>query len=254
AAPPSADAAVPVDLPSEALDAPPPALSASRLASPSVTALATAPHGPEGPIAAVEASSLPDVGSASAVSGATTSGLVAAAPETSGTPGLAAPHAAPMPLARQLAPRIVALSLNASGAEGSAPGRIELLLEPAELGRVEIRVEPGTGPTDTTAVRILAGRPETLALLQRDARELDRALNQAGLGTDTGTGGGGFTLSFALGSGARQGSDGEGSSSDAGASTGLRRRVIAAGNVTGTTAPAVRSHGGPALALLDIAV
>jgi hypothetical protein len=31
-------------------------------------------------------------------------------------------------------------------------------------------------------VRIVAERPETLALLQRDHRELDRALNQSGLG------------------------------------------------------------------------
>ena len=256
AAPPPADAAVPVlpDLPSETPDAPTPVPSAKGLASSSEPVLATAPHGPKGPIAAVEASSLPGVAAASALSGTTASGLAAVVAETTGVQGLVAPHAAPMPPARQLAPQIVALSLKTGGAEGSAPGRIELLLEPAELGRVEIRVEPGTGPTDTTAVRILAERPETLALLQRDARELDRALNQAGLGADTGTGGGGFTLSFALGSGARQGSDGEGSSSDAGASTGLRRRVIAAGNVTGTAAPAVHSLRGPALALLDIAV
>jgi hypothetical protein len=153
-----------------------------------------------------------------------------------------------------VAPAVVALGLKAGGAEGSGAGRIELLLEPAELGRVEIRVEPRGGPGETTAVRILAERPETLALLQRDARELDRALTQAGLGGADGRGaGGGCTLSFALGDGTRQGFGAHGERE--GAPSGTRRDLAAAGARAGASAAAAPpSRAGASLALLDIAV
>ena len=59
--------------------------------------------------------------------------------------------------------------------------RLSVALEPVELGRVEISVERSG---DTADVRILAERPETLALLQRDQRELDRALTQAGIAAE----------------------------------------------------------------------
>jgi flagellar hook-length control protein FliK len=54
-------------------------------------------------------------------------------------------------------------------------------LEPEELGRVEIRVERGGAEGEGSTVRVVAERPETLALLQRDARQLDRALQGAGI-------------------------------------------------------------------------
>jgi Meckel syndrome type 1 protein len=65
---------------------------------------------------------------------------------------------------------------------GQAP-RLTVALEPEELGRVEIRIERGA---EGNAVQVLAERPETLALLQRDARELDRALQGAGLAVGDG--------------------------------------------------------------------
>jgi hypothetical protein len=146
---------------------------------------------------------------------------------------------------------VVALSRKAGDGRGAGPGPIELLLEPAELGRVEIRLEPGAGPGETTAVRILAERPETLALLRRDARELDRALAQAGLGADSGTGGG-CTLSFALGGGARQGGGAEAGEGRGGASG--ARRLAVAGSVAGPAATGAPVRAGPLRALLDIAV
>ncbi|TDG02593.1 flagellar hook-length control protein FliK, partial [Paracraurococcus ruber] len=76
---------------------------------------------------------------------------------------------------RQLAPIAIALALG----PGRTP-RLTVALEPEALGRVEIRIEREAGG-ETSAVRVLAERPETLALLQRDARELDRALGQAGV-------------------------------------------------------------------------
>jgi flagellar hook-length control protein FliK len=58
-------------------------------------------------------------------------------------------------------------------------------LYPADLGRVEVRLEWA----DDGALRavISAERSETLDLLQRDSRALDRALQDAGLKTDSGS-------------------------------------------------------------------
>jgi Meckel syndrome type 1 protein len=77
------------------------------------------------------------------------------------------------PPARQLAPVVVSLAL------GRGDEALTIALDPIELGRVEVSIGQGK---EAGQVRIVAERPETLALLQRDQRELDRALNQAGLG------------------------------------------------------------------------
>jgi Meckel syndrome type 1 protein len=98
---------------------------------------------------------------------------------------LAAAVRPPAPLvwpARQVAPFAVALAL---GPDAS----VTLTLEPAELGQVEISIER---QGETASVRVVAERPETLALLQRDGRELERALHAVGLGER------GTTLSFTL--------------------------------------------------------
>jgi Meckel syndrome type 1 protein len=79
----------------------------------------------------------------------------------------------PAPPARQLAPVVVSLALS-RGDEA-----LTIALDPGELGRVEVSIGQGK---EAGQVRIVAERPETLALLQRDQRDLDRALNQAGLG------------------------------------------------------------------------
>jgi flagellar hook-length control protein FliK len=81
--------------------------------------------------------------------------------------------APPPPPARQLAPVVVSLAL------GRGDEALTIALDPVELGRVEVSIGQGR---EAGQVRIVAERPETLALLQRDQRELDRALNQAGLG------------------------------------------------------------------------
>ncbi|WP_270938780.1 flagellar hook-length control protein FliK, partial [Falsiroseomonas oryzae] len=70
---------------------------------------------------------------------------------------------------------------------------LSLTLEPAELGRVEVAVERSGAEAH---VSLRAERPETLALLQRDRAELERALSDAGL---SGGAGGGPSLSFGLG-------------------------------------------------------
>jgi Meckel syndrome type 1 protein len=131
-----------------------------------------------------------------AVPAATTaaaSDLLPPAPEAAAlspapAPAEPAPAARAAPVAwpaRQIAPFAVALAL---GPDAS----LNLTLEPVELGRVEIAIERnGT----EAIISVNAERPETLALLQRDRAELERALATAGLGGE----GRGATLSFGAG-------------------------------------------------------
>ena len=62
--------------------------------------------------------------------------------------------------------------------------RFEIRLDPPELGRIEVRLDVDRHGQATT--KLTVDRPETLDLLQRDARGLERALQQAGLKTDQG--------------------------------------------------------------------
>jgi flagellar hook-length control protein FliK len=67
----------------------------------------------------------------------------------------------------------------------AAPARIDRLfvqLEPAALGRVEVRLK--FHRDDQVSAVIAAERPDTLEALQRDARLLERSLHQAGLRMD----------------------------------------------------------------------
>jgi flagellar hook-length control protein FliK len=75
----------------------------------------------------------------------------------------------------------------------AAPARIDRLfvqLEPAALGRVEVRLK--FHRNDQVSAVIAAERPDTLEALQRDARLLERSLHQAGLRMD----GDGLTFSL----------------------------------------------------------
>jgi Meckel syndrome type 1 protein len=151
------------------------------------------------------------------------------APETTAAEAPRPPPPAP-PL-RQVTPAVVAVAIGGAG-------RLTVTLEPGELGRVEISVERGA---EAPQVVILAERPETLALLQRDQRELDRALTQAGLPAE------GRALSFGLSGG------------DAGSGQPQRRREGSGGAARALQGPA--GTPGPeaparrvALSLLDLAV
>jgi hypothetical protein len=102
-----------------------------------------------------------------------------------------APHAAPEARAEigARAAQQVAAALTAS-----PEGRIELRLDPEELGPVRLGLLPGDG---TITVQIAAERGETLELLRRHADLLARELRQAGygevsfqFGADTASGGG----------------------------------------------------------------
>jgi chemotaxis protein MotD len=62
--------------------------------------------------------------------------------------------------------------------------RFDIRLDPPELGRIEVRLDVDRHGQVTT--RLTVDRPETLELMQREARGLERALQQAGLKTDEG--------------------------------------------------------------------
>jgi chemotaxis protein MotD len=62
--------------------------------------------------------------------------------------------------------------------------RFDIRLDPPELGRIDVRLEVDRNGHATT--RLTVDKPETLDLLQRDARGLEKALQQAGLKTDQG--------------------------------------------------------------------
>ena len=165
-------------LPLEALPGEP-SPAGDGLASPVPAALPPAPAG----------EAAPGIVGPPAPAGAPATAL----PTTLTEPPRAAP---PAPPARQIAPLATAL---ASGTRDGEAARISVSLDPGELGRVEISVERSGGQT---AIRVTAERAETLALLQRDQRELGQSLTQAGVDES------GRSISFSLsgqGGGQRQG-------------------------------------------------
>ena len=100
-------------------------------------------------------------------------------PEVSGTPPAGRtrpPTPAAAPAAAQLGPALVAVARPGGGQN------ITVRLDPAELGRIPIRIERRKdGPTRVT---LTAERSQTLDLLVRDQTQLHRALDQAGLPTE----------------------------------------------------------------------
>ncbi|GJE53849.1 MULTISPECIES: flagellar hook-length control protein FliK [Methylobacterium] len=115
------------------------------------------------PAAATAPSSSPDVKAASASN-------VAAHLQAS-------PSSAPIPLGAVP----MTIGLRALGASS----RFEIRLDPKELGRVDVSIDIDKDQ-GTVGVRLVVDRPETLALLQRDASTLQQALSQTGFDASAG--------------------------------------------------------------------
>ena len=77
----------------------------------------------------------------------------------------------------------VAIKIQQAVGEGS--DRITVQLDPADLGRVDVRME--VAQDGKAQLVVTAENRDTLDMLQRDARQLERALQQAGLDTDSGS-------------------------------------------------------------------
>ncbi len=97
--------------------------------------------------------------------------------------------AAPSPHTPRL-PAMEQIAINIQKAIRAGKDQVTIKLQPEELGRIDVKLEVGADGQVTAQVR--AEKPETLELLQRDARGLERALQEAGLRTDSGS------LSFGL--------------------------------------------------------
>lgn len=104
----------------------------------------------------------------------------------------------------------LAQTVGAHIAKHSSEGKTEftLRMDPEDLGRIDVKLEMGHDKTVRAVVS--ADNPQTLDLLQRDSRALERALADAGLKTDSGS------LSFA--------------GRDAGGSEGRQQQEQSAGN------------------------
>mgnify|MGYP001193684989 FL=1 len=74
------------------------------------------------------------------------------------------------------------VSVQLSKAIQNGDNKIKIQLRPQELGRVEVKLEIAND--GRAKAMVIAERPETLDVLQRDIRVLERALQDAGLKTD----------------------------------------------------------------------
>ena len=74
------------------------------------------------------------------------------------------------------------VSVQLSKAIQNGDNKIKIQLRPQELGRVEVKLEIATD--GRAKAMIIAERSETLDILQKDVRVLERALQDAGLKTD----------------------------------------------------------------------
>jgi flagellar hook-length control protein FliK len=82
------------------------------------------------------------------------------------------------------------VAVHMARAAANEVNRFSIQLDPADLGRVDIKME--VGHDGHVLATIAADRPQTLDMLQRDAAGLQRALQDAGLNAD------GQSLSFSL--------------------------------------------------------
>lgn len=77
------------------------------------------------------------------------------------------------------------VSVQISKALKAGVDRITIQLKPASLGRIDVQLE--VGKDGRVMAVVTADNKDTLDLLQRDARELERALQDAGLQADSGS-------------------------------------------------------------------
>jgi flagellar hook-length control protein FliK len=82
-----------------------------------------------------------------------------------------------MPVAHQVPLGAVPIEIGMKALAGL--NRFEIRLDPADLGRIDVRLDIGEG--GEVKAHLVVDRVETLALLQRDAKTLERAFEQAGL-------------------------------------------------------------------------
>jgi hypothetical protein len=76
---------------------------------------------------------------------------------------------------------VAGLAVEIAAQMRAGKNRFEIRLDPPELGRIDVRLDVDKDGNVTS--RLMVERSDTLDLLRRDAHQLERALNQAGLKT-----------------------------------------------------------------------
>jgi len=94
------------------------------------------------------------------------------------------------------------LALEIAVSARSGKSRFEIRLDPADLGRIDVRIDVDRNGQVTSHLTV--EKPETLSMLRQDAPQLQRALDDAGL--QTGNGGLQFSLRDQSSSGQDDGS------------------------------------------------
>ncbi len=101
---------------------------------------------------------------------------------TARTPGMLPAQA--RPATAQPVP-VDQVAVHISKAVRAGEDRIRIRLHPAELGQIDVKLKLGADGLVKAIVWV--DKPETFDLLQKDARGLERALQEAGLKTDSGS-------------------------------------------------------------------
>jgi chemotaxis protein MotD len=99
-------------------------------------------------------------------------------------PAASAPVAAPqlnVTAATSAAVPLSGLAMEIAASAKSGKSRFEIRLDPAELGRIDVRIDIDRHGQLTSHLTV--ERPETLSMLRQDANQLQRALDNAGLST-----------------------------------------------------------------------
>ena len=95
------------------------------------------------------------------------------------------------------------LALEIAASIKSGKSRFEIRLDPADLGRIDVRIDIDRNGQVTSHLTV--EKPETLSILRQDAPQLQRALDDAGI--KTGSGGLQFSLRDQSSSGQNNGGD-----------------------------------------------
>jgi flagellar hook-length control protein FliK len=119
----------------------------------------------------------------------------------------AAAPAAMLPLAVTAASNapvpLSGLALEIAASARSGKSRFEIRLDPADLGRIDVRIEVDRNGQVTSHLTV--EKPETLSMLRQDAPQLQRALDDAGV--KSGNGGLQFSLRDQSSSGQNSGNE-----------------------------------------------
>ncbi|WP_035696329.1 flagellar hook-length control protein FliK, partial [Bradyrhizobium liaoningense] len=159
---------------------------------------------------------------ASAVQAPLTNTTSAATASTATLTATAASHAA-VPIS--------GVPIEIAAAIRAGKSRFDISLDPAELGRIDVRINVDRNGQVTSHLTV--EKPETLSMLKQDAPQLQRALDDAGF--KTGSNGLSFSLRDQNSSGQNSGQNHE--------NGGNARRLIISEDETVAAAPVGRGYG-----------